>query len=260
MVKVASYNVAGLRAILKKPQFNEFIYNTEIDILCIQETKADVHQIILDEEICNKFPYRYYNSTKGTTQRRGLSGTAIWCKTEPLKQLVTPEFDEEGRIIALEFAEHVIVCVYVPNSQKLESARYRFRQTWNDYFIEYIKSLEALCKPVIICGDMNVALHDIDISNPGQKKNRVAGFFDSEREKFRKLLDTCNICDVYRYFNPTGRASTYWSNFLKAKRDKTNGWRIDYILITHQLINSINRIEILDIVEGSDHCPIIVEF
>ena len=261
-MKIVSWNVAGLRSMIKKQEFHEFIndYYSEVpDIICLQETKAMREQVNLDEYILEKYPYMYWNSTDGTTQRKGLSGTTIWSKIKPIQYLDTPEFDNEGRIIALEFEKFILVNVYVPNSQKLENDRYYFREKWNKLFINYIKDLREN-KEVIICGDFNVAHNPIDISNPKAKKNKVPGFFDNERGDFENLLNINQLVDVFRNKNQDKQESTYWSNFLKAERSELNGWRIDYFLVAKKLYDyTSSSIEILKTIKGSDHCPIVLD-
>ena len=260
-MKIVSWNVAGLRAMLKKPTFEEYMFGEQgnIDILCLQETKAEEKQVQLNEKIIEKYPYRYWNSTKGTTQRKGLSGVSIWCTSPPIKVLENPEWDEEGRIYALEFQDFVLINVYVPNSQKLEGERYYFREKWNSKFSEYITDFisEYLDKDIIICGDMNVAHLDIDICNPRQKKNKVPGFFDNERADFTSLLNNNKLVDIYRIMHNGQQKSTYWSNFLKAERSINNGWGIDYFLCTPSIVESkVISCKILMEILGSDHCPI----
>ena len=257
-MKIISFNVAGLRAMLKKQEFEDFINEPsgDYDIICLQEIKAEESQLILPSYL-DKYQFKYYNSTKGTTQRKGLSGVSIMSKIEPTTVLKCPEFDEEGRIICMEFEKFILVNVYVPNSQKFENERYYFREKWNTQFQEYISNLQKI-KDVIICGDMNVAHLDIDISNPKAKKNKVPGFFDIERTDFAYLLEMNSLIDVFRTLNPLKQKSTYWSNFLKTERSKENGWGIDYFLISQKLFetNIITDCHIHMDVKGSDHCPI----
>ena len=258
-IKIISFNVAGLRAILKKPEFEYFI-NNSYDILCLQEIKVEEKQLSLPEFLSDVYKYRYYNSTKGTTQRKGLSGVSIMSKIEPLKLLECPEFDEEGRVIGLEFNEYILINVYVPNSQKLENERYYFRENWNLKFSTYIGELKEIYKKeLIICGDFNVAYLDIDICNPKQKLNKVPGFFNNEREAFKNLLSLNDLIDIYRKLNPNQQKSTYWSNFLKAERSQKNGWGIDYFLLTKNIVNNITGCKILMDIKGSDHCPMLLE-
>ena len=258
-MQIISYNVAGLRAMLKKQEFYNFLENN-YTIICLQETKAEQHQIILHDTITEKYKFRYYNSTKGTTQRRGLSGTAIWSQIEPICIVEEPNFDEEGRIIALLFKDFVLVNVYVPNSQRLECERYYFREEWNLLFIEYLNTLKTKYnKPIVLCGDMNVAHNPIDICNPKQKQNKVPGYFNNERIAFSNLLTNVSLIDSYRYYNKDIQISTYWSNFLKSARTCNNGWRIDYFLVSKEIIDYVTRIDTLNNVYGSDHCPQILE-
>jgi exodeoxyribonuclease III len=261
-MKIVSWNVAGLRAMLKKSTFEEYIFGDQgnIDILCLQETKAEEKQVQLSENLIKKYPYCYWNSTKGTTQRKGFSGVSIWCTSQPKNIILDNDWDEEGRILSLDFDKFLLINVYVPNSQKFEVPRYYFRENWNSKFISYINELKSKFpnKEIIICGDMNVAHLDIDICNPKSKKNKVAGFFDNERSDFEKLLKLCNLCDVYRNLNNNVQKSTYWSNFLKAERNIHNGWGIDYFLVSEKLMQSkiIKSCSILMNIKGSDHCPI----
>ena len=258
-MKVVSYNVAGIRAMLKKPEFENYIFNNNIDILCIQETKAEENQVQLNENVIEKFKYRYWNSTKGITQRKGLSGVSIWCTSPPINIIGYPEWDNEGRILTLEFEDFILINVYVPNSQKFDCERYHFRINWNKNFTDYITIIKEKYnnKDIIICGDMNVAHLDIDICNPKIKKNKVAGFFDMERIDFSYLLEMLDLIDVFRNFNPNKQKSTYWSNFLKSERKQSNGWGIDYFLTSKNFINNnIKECNILMDIKGSDHCPI----
>lgn len=258
-MKIVSYNVAGLRAILKKQEFIDFLIENNFDIICLQETKAQEEQVELPDFIIYNYKYRYWNWTNGISQRKGLSGTTIWSKIEPLKILEKPIFDEEGRIISIELDKFILVNIYVPNSQKLDSVRYNFRDIWNKLFIQYIGNLRSI-KSVIICGDLNVAHKEIDIYNPKQKINKIPGFFNNEREDFSKLLYENLLIDVYREKYPDIKSSTYWSNFLKQPRNNINGWRIDYFLTSKEFYKEyINDIIILDSIKSSDHCPIYIE-
>ena len=255
-MKIISYNVAGLRAILKKPEFEEFCKG-DYDILCFQEIKVEESQLILPEFLETKYCYKYYNSTKGTTQRKGLSGVAIMSKIEPVTVIGYPTWDEEGRILALEFPEFILVNVYVPNSQKLECFRYYIRENWNVKLSTYIGELKTIYKKeIIVCGDFNVALLDIDIVDSKKKLNKVPGFFNNERQAFQNLLEINKLQDIYRILHPTQQKSTYWSNFLKAERTQNNGWGIDYYLVSQNIVEKIIKCEILMNIKGSDHCPI----
>lgn len=273
-MRIFSWNVAGLRARLKNYDsgnnhlmnaiFSEINSKDEVnkyyDIICLQETKCQETEVNLPDEVKIRYPYRYWNSTKGTTQRKGLSGVSIWCTSQPKSIIETPDFDEEGRIIALEFEEFILINVYVPNSQSLECERYYFRESWNVYLMCFLQELESRYnKEIIICGDFNVAHLDIDICNPKSKKNKVAGFFDNERLDFAYLLDCANLIDIFRKLNPNKQKSTYWSNFLRKERSKDNGWGIDYYLVTNNLVSKVKECNILKKILGSDHCPMELE-
>tara|TARA_B100000963_G_scaffold331309_1_gene322011 strand:+ start:396 stop:1199 length:804 start_codon:yes stop_codon:yes gene_type:complete len=262
-MKILSWNVAGLRAMInKKTNLVDLLKDANYDIVCLQETKCEEKQIELPSEITETYLFRYWNSTKGTTQRKGLSGTTIWSKTKPLKELETQDFDEEGRITALEYKNFILVNVYTPNSQNKESERYKFRQNWDDRFEEYITKLKLeVKKNIIICGDLNVAHLEIDVSNPKSKKDKVAGFFDFERTNYAYLIENNTLVDVYRKLNSIKNKSTYWSNFSKQKRRNDNGWGIDYFVVSSELLDNeaMVKCDILIDILGSDHCPISLE-
>ena len=261
-MKIISWNVAGLRAMIKKNNLLELLtddeYNTDYDIICLQETKCEENEIQLPKYIEDKYLYRYWNSTKGITQRKGLSGTTIWSIKEPIN-ITNPDFDNEGRILVLEFEKYYIINVYIPNSQKYENHRYYFREKWDKEFYNYIKELKNSEKEIIVCGDFNVAHMDIDINNPKQKKNKIPGFFDFEINNFEKLLNDLNLLDIFRELNPDKQESTYWSYLLKKPRSNTNGWRIDYFIITENLKKDIKNCIIMNNIFGSDHCPLILD-
>lgn len=259
-MKILSWNVAGLRARFKNCNF-EFLIEEKIDIVCLQETKCTQDQIKLTEELKSNYPFRYWNSSDGTSQRIGLSGTSIWSNIKPINYLETPDFDNEGRIIALEFEEFVLINVYVPNSQSIKSVRFLYREQFNNHFIKYVDDLnKSIEKEIIICGDMNVALSELDVNNSKQKLDKVAGHYLMEINSFEDLLTKNKLYDIIRLFNSDKRISTYWSNFLKQERNETNGWRIDYILITKNLINLVKKLKVCDEQNSSDHCPIYIEF
>lgn len=248
-MKCVSWNVNGLRAIVKK-NFLEFFNEVDADIFCIQESKLQEGQIELD------LPgyYQYFNYA----EKKGYSGTAIFTKEEPLSiklGMGIEEFDHEGRVITLEYPEFYFVTVYTPNAQS-ELARLEFRMAWEDAFRAYLVDLDQM-KPVIVCGDLNVAHQEIDLKNP--KTNRgSAGFSDEERAKFTELLES-GFVDTYRFFNPEQEgAYTWWSYRFKA-REKNAGWRIDYFLISKRLTERIQNATIYHEIMGSDHCPVGIE-
>ena len=267
VMKIVSWNVAGLRARMKNNQLMRMVfaspnegYYQYFDIVCLQETKCTPDQINLPCEIDIRYPYRFWKNSMGTTQRRGFSGTCIWSKIKPVRQLTHYDFDEEGRTVALEFDDFVLVNVYVPNSQKVDSDREIFRREWDVKFRSATDDIKKnVEKPVIICGDLNVARTDNDIVDPHRKRNCVPGFLDSERSGIEMHLETLNIVDVFRERNPELRASTYWSNFLKQPRSSSNGWRIDYFLASREIYDKITDLKILSNADGSDHCPIVLE-
>lgn len=248
-MKCVSWNVNGLRAIVKK-NFLEFFNEVDADIFCIQESKLQEGQIELD------LPgyYQYFNYA----EKKGYSGTAIFTKEEPLSiklGMGIEEFDHEGRVITLEYPGFYFVTVYTPNAQS-ELARLEFRMAWEDAFRAYLVELDQM-KPVIVCGDLNVAHQEIDLKNP--KTNRgSAGFSDEERAKFTELLES-GFVDTYRFFNPEQEgAYTWWSYRFKA-REKNAGWRIDYFLISKRLTERIQNATIYHEIMGSDHCPVGIE-
>lgn len=254
-MKIISWNVAGIRAILKRENLQPLIKSENPDIICLQETKAEETQVDLPEWIKKEYPFRFWESTKGTTQRKGLSGTAIWCKTKPIRQYNPPDADEEGRITTLEFEEFIIMTVYTPNSQGLDSPRLDFRtDKWHKVFKEYINALKQL-KPTIICGDFNVAHRNIDIHNPKQH-TKHAGFLEIEREQFQEYLDL-GFIDQFRKINPElEKKYTYWNQLNPKIRINNSGWRIDYFLTTKDINSEVKDCNHLEKIYGSDHCPI----
>jgi len=255
-MKIVSWNVAGIRARIKNNQLQKFIDENDFDILCIQETKSDPKNVEIEEQYNKMFPYKIWNVNTGETQRKGFSGTCIWSKKE-FKPYDPPYFDTEGRTCTIEFDNFILINVYTPNSQNPQSQRVYFRFTWDNSIREYIKELNKI-KPVIICGDFNVAHNDIDITNPNAKRNKIAGFLDSERNQFQIHLVNMNYIDAFRFKNEKTISYTYWSNFVKQRTNK-NGWRIDYFLLPENLKEKIISIDHLMETDGSDHCPIILD-
>ncbi|AEY68014.1 exodeoxyribonuclease III [Clostridium sp. BNL1100] len=246
MTKLVSWNVNGLRACIGKG-FWDFFKEVDADIFCVQETKLQEGQIELELE-----GYEHYWNY---AVKKGYSGTAIFTKIKPVSSscgIGIEEHDNEGRVITLEFEEYFLVNVYTPNSKR-ELERLEYRMKWEDDFRVYLKQLEQT-KPVIICGDMNVAHQEIDIKNPRSNK-RSAGFTMEEREKFSELLEQ-GFVDTFRTLYPdkTG-AYTWWSYMFKA-REKNVGWRIDYFCISEALKDRIEAAEIYCDIMGSDHCPV----
>lgn len=245
-MKLISWNVNGIRACVSK-NFMDFFNEVDADIFCLQETKLQENQIDLQLEGY----FQYWNYAK----KKGYSGTAIFTKKEPLSVtygINIEEHDQEGRVITLEFEDFYMVTVYTPNSQS-ELKRLDYRMKWEDDFRSYLKKLDER-KPVIVCGDLNVAHKEIDLKNP--KTNRKnAGFTDEERNKFTELLKE-GFIDTFRYFYPEeANIYSWWSYRFKA-REKNAGWRIDYFCTSEKLKERLVSAKIHTDVLGSDHCPV----
>ncbi|NBH26163.1 exodeoxyribonuclease III [Lachnospiraceae bacterium] len=246
MKKLISWNVNGLRACMEKG-FLTFFNEIDADIFSLQETKLQQGQISLD------LPgyHQYWNYA----EKKGYSGTAVFTKEEPLSVfygLGIEKHDHEGRVITLEFERFYLVTVYTPNSQE-ELKRLGYRMEWEDDFRIYLKKLEEN-KPVILCGDLNVAHKEIDLKNP--KTNRKnAGFTDQEREKMTNLLES-GFTDTFRYFYPDLQGSYSWWSYRFKAREKNAGWRIDYFLASKSLDNTLKEAVIYKDIFGSDHCPV----
>ncbi|MBQ7141193.1 MAG: exodeoxyribonuclease III [Bacilli bacterium] len=248
-MKLVSWNVAGFRACLNKG-FENFFKNIDADIFCLQEVKATKEQIPF---VPNGY-YEYIN----IAEKKGYSGTMIYTKIKPLNVsygMNILEHDNEGRIITLEFENFYLINVYVPNVKRsLERLPYRMK--WEDDFLKYVKNLEKT-KPVIICGDFNVAHNEIDIKNAKQNIGN-AGFTYEEREKFTSLLNS-GFIDTFRYFNKDKKDSYTWWSYMKGVRERNIGWRIDYFLVSSSFISNVTNAEIYSNILGSDHCPIGLE-
>ena len=249
MKKMISWNVNGLRAIVGKG-FLDIFNELDADIFCLQETKLQAGQIDLDLHGY----YQYWNYA----EKKGYSGTAIFTKEEPLSVaygIGIEEHDKEGRVITLEFPDYYVITVYTPNSQT-ELARLEYRMTWEDAFRAYLKSLEKN-KPVIVCGDLNVAHKEIDLKNP--KTNRKnAGFTDEERNKFTELLSS-GFIDTFRFFYPNQEGIYSWWSYRFKAREKNAGWRIDYFVTSESLKDRLVGAKIHTDIFGSDHCPVELE-
>ena len=251
-MKLISWNVNGLRACVAK-NFIDFFKEIDADVFCIQESKLQEGQIDLN------LPgyHQYWNYA----EKKGYSGTAIFTKQQPLSVsygMGIEEHDKEGRVITLEFENFYMITVYTPNSQT-ELARLSYRMEWEDAFRAYLKKLEET-KPVVVCGDLNVAHKEIDLKNP--KTNRKnAGFTDEEREKFSILLDS-GFIDTFRYFYPDAEGIYSWWSYRFQARAKNAGWRIDYFLISKSLKDNLKSAHIHTDILGSDHCPVecVLEF
>ncbi|ENL6385684.1 exodeoxyribonuclease III [Listeria monocytogenes] len=248
-MRLISWNVNGLRAAVKKG-FLEYFEEVDADIFCLQETKLQEGQIELDLPA--------YKDYWNYAVKKGYSGTAIFTKVEPLSVqygLGIPEHDTEGRVITLEFEEFFMVTVYTPNSQA-ELKRLDYRMTFEDAILEYVKNLDKT-KPVVLCGDLNVAHEEIDLKNP--KTNRKnAGFSDEERAKFSAFLDA-GFIDSFRYFYPNLTDAYSWWSYRMNARARNTGWRIDYFVVSERLKDKLVDAKIHADVLGSDHCPVELE-
>ena len=245
-MRFISWNVNGLRAVVKKG-FEDAFYALNADFFCVQETKLQAGQINLD--------LPGYEGYWCYAEKKGYSGTAIFTKHTPLSvkyNLGIPRHDTEGRVITLEYPEFWLVCVYTPNSQD-ELRRIEYRMDWEDEFREYLLSLDRI-KPVIVCGDMNVAHEEIDLKNPAQNVGNP-GFSNQEREKFSMLLDS-GFTDSFRALYPDKTDAYSWWSYRAAARERNVGWRIDYFVISDRLADSIKDAYIFPEITGSDHCPV----
>lgn len=245
-MKLISWNVNGLRAIVKKG-FLDIFTELDADFFCLQETKLQEGQIDLD--------IPGYYSFWDYAEKKGYSGTAIFTKHEPLSAaygIGVPEHDTEGRVVTLEYDNYYVVTCYTPNSQS-ELKRLDYRMRWEHDFLDYLKKLDEQ-KPVILCGDLNVAHKDIDLKNP-QRNRGNAGFSDEERAQFTTLLES-GFIDTYRYFYPDKEGSYTWWNYRFNARKNNAGWRIDYFCVSKRLAPQLEDAKIHDAVMGSDHCPV----
>lgn len=247
--RLISWNVNGLRAVLRK-NFMEFFREIDADIIGLQEIKLSEGQIELE------LPgyHMYWNYA----ERKGYSGTAVFTKEEPLSVsygLGIPEHDTEGRVITLEYPNYYFITVYTPNSQD-GLRRLDYRGVWDDAFRAYVAGLDQH-KPVILCGDLNVAHEEIDLANPAQNR-RNAGFTDEERGKFTELLDA-GFTDTFRHFYPDAAERYSWWSYRTRARERNAGWRIDYFCVSDRFQDQLEKADILDQVMGSDHCPVLLE-
>ncbi|MDO4546603.1 MAG: exodeoxyribonuclease III [Clostridia bacterium] len=245
-MKMVSWNVNGLRACYGKGFLDSF-YALDTDVICLQETKMQPGQLDLD------IPgyAQYYNSA----QKKGYSGTAVFTRIKPLSvkyDMGIEEHDREGRLITVEFEDFFLVNCYTPNSQN-ELKRLDYRMRWEDDFREYLVRLDGI-KPVTICGDLNVALNEIDLKNP-KTNHKNAGFTDEERGKLRELLDA-GFIDSFRYYYPDKAGAYTWWSYIRNARATNAGWRIDYFLVSRKLESRMASAAIHDEVFGSDHCPV----
>lgn len=248
-MKFISWNVNGLRACNDKG-FKDVFTNLDADVFCLQETKMQYGQLDLQ--------FEGYESYWNYAEKKGYSGTAVYTRKKPVSVtygLGMDEHDREGRVITLEFEKFYLVNVYTPNSQD-ELKRLDYRMAWDDVFRDYLVRLSAV-KPVVACGDMNVAHNEIDLKNP-KTNRRNAGFTDEERNKFTQLLDA-GFTDTFRYFYPDAEGIYSWWSYRFKAREKNTGWRIDYFLVSDSLKNNLKGAKIHTEIMGSDHCPVEVD-
>lgn len=248
-MKFISWNVNGFRSVLKKG-FETYFLASDADFFCLQETKMQPGQAVFAPEGYHQFWY--------SAEKKGYSGTAIFAKQEPISVrygLSIPEHDHEGRVITLEYNEFFLVCVYTPNSQR-ELTRLVYRMEWEEAFRSFLLDLDAQ-KPIIICGDMNVAHQEIDLKNPKTNTGN-AGFTPEEREKMTILLES-GFTDTFRCLHPEDKERYSWWSYMAKSRERNIGWRIDYFLVSSRIRDNIANADIEDKVMGSDHCPVLLE-
>ena len=259
-MKLISWNVNGIRACLKKG-FENFFEEEDADIFCLQETKM---QIIEEnktkeiQEILNLPIFQKYNCYWNSAEKKGYSGTAIFTKNKPLSVkygIGIAEHDKEGRVITLEFEKFYMVNIYTPNSKR-ELERLDYRQVWEDEIRKYLLNLNKT-KPVIMCGDLNVAHNEIDLKNP-KTNRRNAGFTDEERNKMTELLNS-GFTDTFRYLYPDKKDCYSWWSYMGKAREKNVGWRIDYFIVSNDINSKIKEAYIFENIYGSDHCPVGLE-
>lgn len=248
-MKLISWNVNGIRACVNKG-FKDFFKEINANIFCIQETKCQIDQIELE--------FEGYKSFWNSAEKKGYSGTAIYTKEKPISVkygIGIEQHDKEGRVITLEFKNFFMVNIYTPNSKRgLE--RLEYRQVWEDEIRKYLLDLNKI-KPVIMCGDLNVAHNEIDLKNP-KTNRRNAGFTDEEREKMTQLLES-GFTDSFRYLYPDKKEAYSWWSYMGRAREKNVGWRIDYFIVSKNIESKIKEAKIHSEIMGSDHCPVELE-
>ncbi|MFT7343662.1 MAG: exodeoxyribonuclease-3 [Lentimonas sp.] len=253
-MKIISFNVNGIRAIAKK-DFYADMKKLNPEVICLQETKAMVSQVKETVEA----GLSGYHIFANEADRKGYSGTAILTKSEPIKvtyDMGIEEHDKEGRVICAEYKDYYLITVYTPNSGS-ELLRLDYRQKWDNDFLAYIKNLEK-SKPVLVCGDLNVAHKAIDLARPKPNYNKSAGFMQEEIDGLDAYVKN-GFIDTFRHFNPEVSEKYSWWSYRGGARDKNVGWRIDYFLCSENMISNIKKVDILNDVKGSDHCPVMVE-
>jgi exodeoxyribonuclease-3 len=250
---IISFNVNGIRAVVGKSFLKDMLM-LQPDIICLQETKATEDQVRESVEML-----KGYEVFASSAERKGYSGTAILTKISPKKVtygMGISDHDQEGRIVCATFENFHLVCVYVPNSGS-ELLRLGYRQLWDKDFLGYLKELEST-KPVVVCGDFNVAHHTIDLARPKENYNKAAGYMQEEIDGINNFI-SAGFLDTFRYLNPNEVKYSWWS-YRAGAREKNVGWRIDYFLVSHSLIESVKSAEIYNDIYGSDHCPVGIIF
>ena len=251
-MKLATWNVNGIRSVLNKGALQEYVLESNPDILCLQETKAQQEQVELGME------FSEYDVYFNSAVKKGYSGTAIFTKVKPLSVtygIGIEEHDQEGRVITAEFEKFYLVTVYTPNAKR-DLSRLAYRQVWEDDFLAYIKKLEET-KPVIFCGDLNVAHKESDLANPKTNVNN-AGFTKEERAKFDQVVAS-GLVDAFRYLHPDAVGAYSWWSYMGGARARNIGWRIDYFVVSKSLAPLLKEVDIRSDVTGSDHCPVEIE-
>lgn len=252
-MKLISWNVNGLRAVAQKDFFND-LKTMNPDILCLQETKAQ------DDQVAEALqPANGYHIYSNSAEKKGYSGTAILSKIKPIsvsKSMGIAEHDTEGRVLCLEYEKFFLVNVYVPNSGN-DLKRLNYRQEWDKAFFNYLKNLEK-AKPVVVCGDFNVAHKPIDLARPKANYNKSAGFMQEEIDGMDRYTSG-GLVDTFRHFHREEKDKYSWWSYRAGAREKNVGWRIDYFLVSKSYINSLVSATILSEIKGSDHCPVSIE-
>ena len=248
-MRLISWNVNGIRAAIKKG-FMDFFNDVDADIFCLQETKLSAGQLDLELEGY----HQYWNYA----EKKGYSGTAVFTKEEPIHVsygIDMEEHDKEGRVITCEYEDFFLVTCYTPNSQR-GLARLDYRMEWEEDFRKYLNMLDQV-KPVVLCGDLNVAHKEIDLKNPSANRKN-AGFSDEERSQFQNLLDA-GYTDTFRHLYPDAADRYSWWSYITKARERNAGWRIDYFVVSDRLVDDIVEADIRDDIFGSDHCPVYLE-
>lgn len=248
-MKLTTWNVNGIRSVLNKGALQSYLSQAQPDILCLQETKAQAEQVDYDFEA--EGYHTYWNSAI----KKGYAGTALFTKKEPLSVtygIGMVEHDQEGRVITAEFADYYVITVYTPNAKR-DLSRLAYRQQWEDDFLSYINELNQQ-KPVVFCGDLNVAHTEIDLANP-KTNTRNAGFTIEERTKFSQVVESGYV-DAFRHLYPEQLGAYTWWSYMAKARERNIGWRIDYFVVSERYASHIQDVVIRADVTGSDHCPV----